>query len=160
MAPVILVTLASIAWGGKGLSKTLSRCKDLNYDDTCKMLKRLVMLVVVLVMLVMGILAAQVMDKPGKGTTSWQPHMLWGDAAGELVHLIVLVSLMILCQPDPTTFKADEYVTSQGDGEMKGAPCAQDDDERVGILDLEEMHGDELGPTADTIGAPTSQAAE
>merc|ERR1712107_142751 len=106
MTPVVVVTLASIAWGGRGISKTMSRCKDLNYDATLKLLQRLVMLVVILIMVTTGVLVAQVMDKPGAEEKSWQYHMFWGEAAGELVHLIVLASLMFLCQPSPDTFRA------------------------------------------------------
>jgi len=161
MIPIILVSLASLAWAVKGLSATMTRCKDLSYSETLKLLQRLVILVVMLMLVAAGILAAQVMDRPGRDVSHWSYHMFWNDIAGEMVHLIGLVSLMVLCMPNQATFKANAYAISQGEGGgvMVGAPCAQDEDEAGGVLDLDDIADAETGPAADTIGAPM-QAAE
>lgn len=150
--PALVVTIVSLAWGTKGIAKTMTRCKDLNYAGTLKLLQRLVVVILLLLLATVGILAAQLMDKPGRDQIWWQFHMFWSETAGELIHLMVLVALMVLCKPDQAVFMATAYAPSQGEGgEMKGVPCAQEDDEEEAILNEAESRTG--SPSAEKIGA-------
>jgi len=150
MIPVVLVTIASTGWGAKGLAKTMERCKEFNYDDTLKLLHRLVVMVMLLMVVAACVMLAQVFDKPGRGEAWWGHHMFWSETVGQLIHMSALVALMVLCKPDQTIFMASAYTPSQGvEGELKGVPCAAEEEDCM----LDNAEDEERGPTAQTIGS-------